>query len=163
MHGLSLAAKILHCNEFAEVISNIDESIYCAEAAEFFTTSLECSLKEALFSLHKSSQTFPALDPAIAQIEKLKGQLFWQMFDCVRANPGKHLFFFFFEKLDFWLGKTVLFSFGKIIHLEVQFDAKIDFLCFIRIVRHFSEFIDFLIFFLRFLSFFKLFLIFSIF
>lgn len=90
MHGLSLAAKILHCNEFAEVISNIDESIYCAEAADFFKQSLECSLKEALYSLHNSNQKYPALDPAVRQIEKLKGQLFWQMFECVRGtNPGK--------------------------------------------------------------------------
>lgn len=86
---MSLAAKILHCDEFATVISNINESIYCAEAAEFFTQSLECSLKEALFSLRKSSQTFPSLDPAIRQIEKLKGQLFRKMFECVRGSaPG---------------------------------------------------------------------------
>lgn len=96
MHGLSLAAKILRCNEFAEVVSNIDESIYSVESADFFTQSLECSLKEATFSLHSSCQTFPALDPAIQQIEKLKGQLFWQMFKCVRGtNPGMHCDFVF--------------------------------------------------------------------
>lgn len=86
---MSLAAKILHCSEFATVISNISESIYCAEAADFFTQSLECSLKEALFSLRKSSQTFAGLDPAIKQLEKLRGQLFRQMFECVRGSPGK--------------------------------------------------------------------------
>lgn len=89
MHGLSLAAKVLHCNEFAAVVSNIGESIYCAEAADFFTQSLECSLKEALFSLRKSSQTFTSLDPAILQVEKLKGKLFRQMFECVRGSPGE--------------------------------------------------------------------------
>lgn len=89
MHGLSLAAKILHVGEFTAVVSNIHESIYCAEAAEFFTQSLECSLKEALFSLRKSSQTFACLDPAIRQIEKLKGKLFRQMYECVRGNRGK--------------------------------------------------------------------------
>lgn len=83
---MSLAAKILHCNEFASVVSNIDESIYCAEAADFFGASLECSLKEALFSLRKSSQTMQCLDPAIRQIEKLKGKLFRQMFECVRGE-----------------------------------------------------------------------------
>lgn len=87
---MSLAAKILHCNEFAVVVSNISESIYCAEAADFFTQSLECSLKEALFSLRKSSQTIAGLDPAIQQIEKLRGQLFRQMFECVRGNPGEY-------------------------------------------------------------------------
>lgn len=89
MHGLSLAAKILHCNEFAEVVSNIGESIYCTEAADFFTQSLECSLKEALFSLRKSSQLFLGLDQAIQQVERLKGQLFRQMYECVRGSPGK--------------------------------------------------------------------------
>lgn len=95
VHGLSLAAKILHCNEFAAVVSNICESIYCSEAADFFTHSLECSLKEALFSLRKSSQTFIGLDPAIRQIEKLKGQLFKQMFECVRGSPGERRFSIF--------------------------------------------------------------------
>lgn len=89
MHGLSLAAKILHCTEFAEVVSNIDESIYCTEAAEFFTQSLECSLKEALFSLRKSSQSCAAMEPAIHQIEQLKGQLFWKMYECIRGHPGR--------------------------------------------------------------------------
>lgn len=91
VHGLSLAAKILHCNEFATVVSNIGESIYCAEATDFFTQSLECSLKEALFSLRKSNQTFVGLDPAIQQIEKLKGQLFRHMYECVRGSPGERL------------------------------------------------------------------------
>lgn len=88
MHGLSLAAKILHCEEFATVVSNIGESIYCAEAADFFTQSLECSLKEALFSLRKSSQSMTGLEPAIRQVETLKGQLFRRMYECVRGNPG---------------------------------------------------------------------------
>lgn len=93
VHGLSLAAKILHCSEFASVVSNIDESIYCAEAADFFTQSLECSLKEALFSLRKSSQTFVGLDPAIHQIEKLKGKLFRKMYECVRGDRGMKIEF----------------------------------------------------------------------
>lgn len=83
-----MAAKILHCSEFESVVSNIGESIYCAEAADFFTQSLECSLKEALHSLRKSSQSFMGVEPAIRQIEKLKGKLFKQMFECVRGNPG---------------------------------------------------------------------------
>lgn len=89
VHGLSLAAKVLHCNEFAAVVSSVGESIYCEEAADFFTQSLECSLKEALFSLRKSSQSFAALEPAIEQIEKFQGQLFRQMYECVKGSPGK--------------------------------------------------------------------------
>lgn len=50
---------------------------------------VECSLKEALFSLRKSKQTFVDLEPAIHQIEKLKGKLFRQMYECVRGNPGE--------------------------------------------------------------------------
>lgn len=76
------------------MVSSIGESIYCSEAAEFFTQSLECSLKEALFSLRKSSQTYAALEPAIQQIELLKGQLFRKMYECVRGRPGKISFFF---------------------------------------------------------------------
>lgn len=86
MHGVSLAAKQIHSLEFASVVSNIGESIYCAEAADFFTQSLECSLKETLFSLRKTNKIYPGLSPAIHQIEKLKGQLFRQMYKCVRNN-----------------------------------------------------------------------------
>ncbi|XP_055309945.1 uncharacterized protein LOC129573470 isoform X2 [Sitodiplosis mosellana] len=105
VHGLSLAAKILHCNEFAEVVSNIGESIYCAEAADFFTHSLECSLKEALFSLRNSSQTYVNLAPAILQVEKLKGQLFRQMFDCVKGNPSEE--FFIVAHGDLWINNIM--------------------------------------------------------
>lgn len=89
MHGLSLAAKILHCTEYAEVISNLNESIYCAEQADFYTQSLDCSLNEALFSLRKSSQSYAGLEPAIRQLERLKGQLFRKMYECIRGCPGE--------------------------------------------------------------------------
>lgn len=74
------------------MVSSIGESIYCSEAAEFFTQSLECSLKEALFSLRKSCQTYAALEPAIHQIERLNGQLFRKMYECVRGRPGTKIF-----------------------------------------------------------------------
>lgn len=80
---------MLHCKDFSSVVSNIGESIYCAESADFYTQSLDCSLKEALFSLRKSGASFAALSPAIRQIEKLKGKLFKQMYECVRGNPGR--------------------------------------------------------------------------
>lgn len=99
---------MLHCNEFASVVSSIGESIYCSEAAEFFTQSLECSLKEALFSLRKSSETYAALEPAIQQIELLKGQLFRKMYECVRGRPGNNPYFSFFKYFfnNFWTLKN---------------------------------------------------------
>lgn len=92
VHGLSLAAKILHCTEFAGVVSNLNESIYCAEQADFYSQSLDCSLNEALFSLRKSSKSYASLEPAIQQLEQFKGQLFRKMYECIRGCPGKKQF-----------------------------------------------------------------------
>lgn len=69
--------------DFGSCVSNIGEAIYCEESFDFFAASLECSLKEALFSLRKSSKTYPKLNTAIYQVEKLKGQLFRKMYNCV--------------------------------------------------------------------------------
>lgn len=84
-----MAAKQLHALEFAIVISNISESIYCTEAAEFFTQSLECSLKEALHSLRMSNQKYSNLTMPIQQTEKLNGQLYRKMYGCVRDNSNE--------------------------------------------------------------------------
>lgn len=89
MHGVSLAAKQLHALEFAIVISNISESIYCTEAAEFFTQSLECSLKEALHSLRMSNQKYSNLTVPIQQTEKLHGHLYRKMYKCVRDDSNE--------------------------------------------------------------------------
>lgn len=90
MHGVSLAAKILHRTEFSSIVSCLNESIYCPEQADFYTASLECSLKEALYSLRKSSETYAGLEPAIQQVEQLKGHLFRKLFECVRGCSGKY-------------------------------------------------------------------------
>lgn len=112
---MSLAAKILHCNEFASVVSNIGESIYCAEAADFFSQSLDCSLKEALFSLRKSRETFQCLDPAILALEKLKGHLFRKMFECVRGSSSTIVRdeFFVVAHGDVWLNNIMWLYDGR--------------------------------------------------
>lgn len=93
MHGVSLAAKRLHSldNEFDAIVNNITESIYCPEAADFFTTSLECSLKEALHSLRKTHETVSdktinasEFSSAIKCVENLTGRLYHLMYACVR-------------------------------------------------------------------------------
>lgn len=83
LHGVSLAAKRLHTDDFQEIISHINESIYCSSAAKFFTHSLESSLNETLFSLRKSNLTDKNLSKPIECIEKLRGKLYDTMCRCV--------------------------------------------------------------------------------
>lgn len=85
LHATSIAAKQLYPDEFNAALSHITESIYCAEKADFFTSSLECSLKEALFSLHHSNVD-GELDNAIAMVEKLSGNLYKIMARIIHDN-----------------------------------------------------------------------------
>lgn len=89
LHGLSLAAKQLHELEFAKVVSSINESIYCNEAADFYGQSLECSLKEAIHSLRLSHRKYTNLTGAIKQTEQLKGKLYRKMTDCILNQPNE--------------------------------------------------------------------------
>lgn len=87
MHGVSLAAKRIYTNEFQQIIGYMKESIYCNDAADFYTHSLESSLHEALFSLRKSNAN-GELSQSIAKIEKLTGKLYSEMCRCVCENTG---------------------------------------------------------------------------
>lgn len=85
LHGISLAAKRFHTEQFQEIIEHIDENIYCPEGGKFYTHSLECSLKEALYSLRKSNLD-GQLTSSIERIEKLAGKLYDVMYHCVRDS-----------------------------------------------------------------------------
>lgn len=87
MHGVSLAAKRVHTDEFATILGYVNESIYCPEAGKFYTHSLESSLKEALFSLRKSNGG-GELTPSIERVEKLAGKLYEVMCRSVRESNG---------------------------------------------------------------------------
>lgn len=64
--------------EFSAAISRIQEIVYCPDAVEFYTHSLESSLRDALCSLHKSNKN-DDLTEIIEKIEKLTGQMYNQM------------------------------------------------------------------------------------
>ena len=60
---------------FIKAKENIKEIVYCTDASEFYTKSLECSLREALSSL-RSTNNEGELDVAIQQLEQLSGNLY---------------------------------------------------------------------------------------
>lgn len=64
--------------KFSAALANINEIVYCPEAVEFYTHSLESSLREALDSLHNSNKN-GELNMAIGKIEKLSGQMYNRM------------------------------------------------------------------------------------
>lgn len=78
MHAISIAMRYKNPAKFSAAIANIDEIVYCPDAVEFYTHSLESSLREALASLHKSNKNGD-LSVAINKIEKLSGQMYNRM------------------------------------------------------------------------------------
>ncbi|XP_041788689.1 uncharacterized protein LOC121603672 isoform X1 [Anopheles merus] len=76
LHAVSLAMKHAHPHEYADVCSKIREIVYCPEAAEFYTHSLESSLRGALDSLRYSNGEQGELDGPIRAVEGLTGRLY---------------------------------------------------------------------------------------
>lgn len=81
--------KIIEPIKFQETQSKINEIIYCPEAFEFYTRSLESSLREGLSSLRKSNKKYENLTNPIKEVEKLSGKLYQQMYNCVEENDEK--------------------------------------------------------------------------
>lgn len=80
--------KIRKPDQFNEARRAVDEIVYCAEAAEFYTHSLECSLREALSSLRSTNQN-GELDQPIKQLEQLTGKMYNIMFSNVIRTEDK--------------------------------------------------------------------------
>lgn len=81
--------KIIEPIKFQQTQSKTKEIIYCPEAFEFYTRSLESSLREALSSLRKSNRNNENLTKPIKEVEKLSGRLYKQMYNCVQENDEK--------------------------------------------------------------------------
>ncbi|XP_052901816.1 uncharacterized protein LOC128309458 [Anopheles moucheti] len=75
LHAVSLALKHEQPREFADVCSKVREIVYCPEAADFYTHSLESSLRGALDSLRYSNNNGD-LDGPIRAVEGLTGRLY---------------------------------------------------------------------------------------
>uniref|UniRef100_A0A182PD59 CHK domain-containing protein n=1 Tax=Anopheles epiroticus TaxID=199890 RepID=A0A182PD59_9DIPT len=75
LHAVSLAMKHAQPTEYGEVCGKIREIVYCPEAAEFYTHSLESSLRGALESLRYSNNDGD-LDGPIRAMEALTGRLY---------------------------------------------------------------------------------------
>lgn len=79
LHSISISMKLINKKHFTSLRQQINEIIYCDEAKEFYTHSLESSLSEALSSLKKSNVHDDRLTIPIEKLEKLKGKLFDMM------------------------------------------------------------------------------------
>uniref|UniRef100_A0A182XWI6 CHK domain-containing protein n=1 Tax=Anopheles stephensi TaxID=30069 RepID=A0A182XWI6_ANOST len=76
LHAVSLALKHTQPREFADVCAKVREIVYCPEAADFYTHSLESSLRGALDSLRYSNSSEGDLDEPIRAVEGLTGRLY---------------------------------------------------------------------------------------
>lgn len=74
--------KVIDPLGFHSAKGHLNEVVYCMSAIDFYTHSLESSLKEALFSLRQSNK-HGELDGPIQKIDRMRGKLFKIMFKCV--------------------------------------------------------------------------------
>ncbi|XP_021705818.1 uncharacterized protein LOC5572842 [Aedes aegypti] len=84
-HAVSLAMKLVKPVQFHTMKEKVTEIVYNDAAAEFYTHSLETSLRGTLDSLHYSN-TDGSLDAPIKAIEKLSGRLYQIMYSAVRNS-----------------------------------------------------------------------------
>uniref|UniRef100_A0A182J6T0 CHK domain-containing protein n=1 Tax=Anopheles atroparvus TaxID=41427 RepID=A0A182J6T0_ANOAO len=75
LHAVSLALKHGHPAQYGDVCAKVREIVFCPEAADFYTHSLETSLRGALDSLRYSNRAGD-LDRPIKAIEGLTGRLY---------------------------------------------------------------------------------------
>ncbi|XP_019551814.3 uncharacterized protein LOC109421739 [Aedes albopictus] len=84
-HAVSLAMKLVKPVQFHTMKEKVTEIVYNDAAAEFYTHSLETSLRGTLDSLHYSNRD-GSLDAPIKAIEKLSGRLYQIMSSAVRNS-----------------------------------------------------------------------------
>ncbi|XP_065076127.1 uncharacterized protein LOC135699743 [Ochlerotatus camptorhynchus] len=84
-HAVSLAMKLVKPVQFHTMKEKVTEIVYNDAAAEFYTHSLETSLRGALDSLHYSNKN-GHLDAPIKAIERLSGRLYQIMSTAVRNS-----------------------------------------------------------------------------
>uniref|UniRef100_A0A1B0CSX9 CHK kinase-like domain-containing protein n=2 Tax=Lutzomyia longipalpis TaxID=7200 RepID=A0A1B0CSX9_LUTLO len=75
LHAISLAMKATEPEVFETIRRNISEIVYCPEAREFISNTLECSLRDTLASLQASNGD-KHLTEAIAKIERMQGSMY---------------------------------------------------------------------------------------
>lgn len=85
VHAVSLAMKQIQPVLFHTMKEKVTEIVYTDEGAEFYTHSLQTSLRGTLDSLHYSNKN-GALDGAIKAIERLDGRLYQIMSSAVRNS-----------------------------------------------------------------------------
>ncbi|XP_055715144.1 uncharacterized protein LOC129809353 [Phlebotomus papatasi] len=75
LHAISLAMKVKEPETFDTVRQSISEIVYCPEAREFISNTLECSLRDTLTSL-KATNSDGHLTDAIGKIERMQGCMY---------------------------------------------------------------------------------------
>ncbi|XP_058062176.1 uncharacterized protein LOC131212356 [Anopheles bellator] len=76
VHATSLALKFEHPAQYATVCAKVREIVFCPEATEFYTHSLETSLRGALDSLRYSDRAGDLEQPIQAIEQGLTGRLY---------------------------------------------------------------------------------------
>lgn len=83
LHGTVRAMKQMAGKQFTTAREHLNEVVYTMVAADFYSHSLDSSLKEALHSLRQSNADGD-LNVAIQKIDRLSGKMMFQiMYDCV--------------------------------------------------------------------------------
>lgn len=85
LHGVSIAMKSSAASKFNDCLRHVHEIVYCPDASEFYSTSLNSSVREALTSLRASNKD-NILDEPIESIERLNGKMYEIMADTVCSS-----------------------------------------------------------------------------
>lgn len=89
LHGVSVAMRTVCPARFHRARQHVQEIVYCAEAADFYSTSLNSSVREALSSLRASNGRTGDLDAAIRHVERLDGgRMYELMSSAVHQDPA---------------------------------------------------------------------------
>lgn len=79
LHGVSVAMRTLRPARFQRMRRTVQEIVYCAEAADFYATSLNSSVREALASLRASNAASGELNDAIHHVERMAGGRMYEL------------------------------------------------------------------------------------
>ncbi|XP_030372303.1 uncharacterized protein LOC115622497 [Scaptodrosophila lebanonensis] len=90
LHAASLAAQHLESTHFTEQCAQLNEIVYCPDAADFYSRILDTSVQQALDSLHASNGD-GSLTAPISLIEQMQPRLFQQLQDGINISSSSQM------------------------------------------------------------------------